>query len=187
MVPLAVVRSLTFHVLSGEESVAMCGEHWPSDVMRSAFDIFLFVFIYIIPGTVVIFSYSSTGCTLMSGDTILQRTGSEACHADKVIAGRKRLARMLLVLAILFAISWMPYHAVNLYMDISSRSSTDTFPSILSYALLLGHSHSAQNPVLYCFMNSSFKRGLRNLMRCRTAPTVTTRVSRTPSCSIHVY
>ena len=176
MVPLAVVRSITFHGLSDEESVAMCGEHWPSDVMRIAFDAFLFVFIYIIPGTVVIFSYSSTGCTLMTGDTVLQRTGSELCQADKILAGRRRLARMLLVLAILFALSWMPYHAIYLYTDFSSRSPADT-SLILSYAVLLGHSHSAQNPVLYCFMNASFKRGLRNLMKCRTEPTVTTRVS----------
>ena len=183
MVPLVVVRSITFHGLSDEESVAMCGEHRPSDVMRTAFDAILFVFIYIIPGTVAIFSYSSTGCQPMTGDTVLQQTGSELCQADKILAGRRRLARMLLVLAILFALSWMPYHTIYLYTDFSSRSPADT-SLILSYVLLLGHSHSAQNPVLYCFMNTSFKMGLRNLMKCRTEPTVNTRVSVCLTCKL---
>ena len=177
MVPLAVIQSLTWHPLPSGEAVSLCGEHWPSVSTRTAFDIFLFIFIYVMPGTVVIFSYSSTGCTLLTGDRILQRTGSDVCHADNVMAGRRRLARMLLVLAILFAVSWMPYHAVNLYMDCSSQSGHGASLDVLSFALLLGHSHSAQNPVIYCFMNNSFKRGMRNLMRCRGAPTINDRVS----------
>ena len=46
------------------------------------------------------------------------------------------------------------------------RNKEDTLAA-LSFALLLGHSHSAQNPILYCIMNASFKRGMLAVMKCR--------------------
>jgi hypothetical protein len=74
---------------------------------------------------------------------------------------------MLLVLAVLFALSWMPYHAVSLYADFASNSETANSLTSLSFALLLGHSHSAQNPIVYCLMNNNFRNGMIGLLCCR--------------------
>ena len=168
MVPLAVVKTLsTSDTIMGLEKFSYCHEKWPSPTSRRLFDIFLFVFIYVIPGVIVTSSYTVTGCHLLSSEELLQRQNSDVCHSYKIMAGRRRVARMLLILAILFAVSWMPYHAVNLYMNFSSKREASNSLMTLSFALMLGHSHSAQNPILYCLTNNSFKRGMIGLLKCQ--------------------
>ena len=36
---------------------------------------------------------------------------------DRIMAARRRVARMLWVIAGLFAVSWLPYHTVSLYLN----------------------------------------------------------------------
>ena len=82
------------------------------------------------------------------------------------MAGRRRVARMLWVIAGLFAVSWLPYHTLSLYLNTVSDNDTVSL-TVLSVALLLGHSQSAQNPVVYCIMSSTFKHAMMSVLRCR--------------------
>jgi len=82
------------------------------------------------------------------------------------MASRRRVARMLWVVAGLFAVSWLPYHTVSLYLNFVSDNDTVAL-SVLSVALLLGHSQSAQNPIVYCIMSSAFKHAMTSALRCR--------------------
>jgi len=81
------------------------------------------------------------------------------------MAGRRRVARMLWVVAALFALSWLPYHTVSLYLNFVSDNDTVSL-TVLSVALLLGHSQSAQNPIVYCIMSSTFKHAMISVLRC---------------------
>ena len=89
----------------------------------------------------------------------------KSTHAPQ---GRKQLALMLLLLAVMFLLSWLPYCASKLYFDIYRERSSDLHTSMLISNLvnLLSHSHSAQNPFLYCVMNRPFKRQLHRLFGC---------------------
>ena len=168
MVPLAVIRSITTTPLMDGEIVVFCHEKWPTHRSRQIFDICLFVFIYVVPGAVVLVAYSSTGCLLLHSAPSLQRQDSDVYKSSKIMRGRRRVAHMLLVLAVLFALSWMPYHAVSLYADFGSKAQTESSLTALSFALLLGHSHSAQNPIVYCLMNRNYKTGMWALLCCRS-------------------
>ena len=171
MIPLVFIRHLAIHPLDPLQTLAFCHERWPGETSRRTYDIFLFVFIYVVPGVVVVVSYSSTGCHLLTGSGILQRQPSDASQNCRILAGRRRVARMLLALAGLFACSWLPYHIVSLYLDFQDeKESKSQSIAALSFALLLGHSHSAQNPILYCIMNSSLKKGMMGLLACRQTP-----------------
>ena len=163
MIPLLVVRTL--NVQKDIITMGFCHENWPGPSSRKIYDVILFIFIYVIPGTVVVVSYSATGCHLMTANRDLTRTDSEVSQLQKMVAGRRRVAKMLLVLAILFALSWLPYYTIMLYTDFNNTKGASL--TALSFALLLEHSHSAQNPVIYCIMNSSFKRGMLLLLRCQ--------------------
>jgi hypothetical protein len=165
MLPILIVRGITIHPMSTEEkTILYCHEQWTSMQHRQAFDIFLFIFIYIVPGGVVVSLHSASGCHLISGSQVLHRQGSVP-HGEKVVASRRRVARMLLLLALLFAASWMPYHIVILYMDFTPSAHHHVLP--LSLSLLLGHSNSSQNPLIYCLMNTSFRNGMKDLLSCR--------------------
>ncbi len=169
MLPLLFVKTLTVQPVQQGildlVTIPYCHESWPNPTSRQIYDATLIVIIYVIPGCLVISFYSATGRHLMSTNENLSRSNSETSHYMRVMAGRRRVAKMLLVVAVLFALSWLPYNIIVLYTDFNAHN--DTPLSALSFALLLGHSHSAQNPVIYCIMNSAFKKGMLTLLRCR--------------------
>ena len=167
MLPLLAVQTVTLEILPSGHAFAYCYENWNSVYGRRIFDCFLFVFIYVVPGSVVIVSYSLTGRHLVVSRT-LQRNNSLAGHSSRIMEGRRRVARMLLMLAALFAISWLPYHSTVIYMNFSGSGNGDSSMTVLSFALLLGHWHSAQNPVLYCITNANFWRATVAILKCRT-------------------
>lgn len=184
MLPLFLVRTLEYYSLSDGVTLAFCHERWQDlGNIRLGYDIFIFIAIYFVPGAIVIFAYSSIGCRLLSHDESLRRQcssskgrPSQQAH-DPIMAGRRRVARMLMVLAVLFAVSWLPYHTVSVYLNFVHENNLEARISLatLSVSLLLGHSHSAQNPIIYCVMSDSFKRGMTAILKCRKTNMAETR------------
>ena len=184
MAPLAAMRSVDSGHLPSGEQLSVCYEHWPSNRSRQAFDVTLCVFIYVVPGAVVAASYIATGRTLLSGGhhaALLRRNGDSTTSSggggfERALAGRRRAAIMLLLVALLFATFWLPYHVINLYLAFvpSSTVTSSAYGGraswwrwLASLSLLLGHSHSAQNPIIYFVMSKAFKRDLIALLTCR--------------------
>jgi hypothetical protein len=182
MLPLCLVRVLEEHPLSKPGGLVFCHEQWTSSRLRNIFDVFVVVFIYVVPSGAVIALYSATGRHLLRSGSSLRRQDSSMASSGRVMASRRRVARMLVTLAAMFVVSWLPYHLVILYMDFVQRKFQDSSLVALSFALLVGHSHSAQNPVLYCLMNTSFRRGLLKTLQCKSCKTEATLV-RVSACS----
>ena len=185
MLPLCLVRRLSEHRLPHGQPIYFCHERWTSVTLRKTFDVFLFVFIYVIPGGIVVTLYSRTGCHLLKSDKSLRRQDSDISSSGRIMAGRKRVARMLLILAALFALSWMPYHIIILYMDFARLKFLDETLVALYFSLLVGHSHSAQNPIVYCVMNRSFRQSLISIANCNIQHQNTSPLSRVSGCYIH--
>jgi len=180
MAPLAAMRSVDRIRLPSGHQFDLCHEDWPSKRARQAFDVFLCVFIYVVPGLVVATSYIATGRTLLSGGhdvALLRRDKDTTGGFERALAGRRRAAVMLLLVAGLFASFWLPYHVINLYLAFAPSSTVTSsgdgggspswIPWLASLSLLLGHSHSAQNPFIYFVMSRAFKRDLIALLTCR--------------------
>ncbi|KAI8787169.1 gastrin/cholecystokinin type B receptor [Biomphalaria glabrata] len=161
VMPIAFVNEVIKHALV---SNSYCTEIWPTHVMRQIYDISLVVCIYLVPGVTLVVLYILMGCRLWARDTNLQRQNSIS-HQDEVLLARRRLALMLIIVSLLFATSWLPYHIINICIDFEIDASGQlilTYP----FAILLGHSKSAQNPILYCFMHKGFHTFLLKLVRC---------------------
>lgn len=62
---------------------------------------------------------------------------------------RRRLANMLVAMVIVFAICWAPY----VVLRICSEAGVTVSAHILPFCLLLGHTHSAINPLVYYLSN----------------------------------
>ena len=78
----------------------------------------------------------------------------------RLVRERKRVAWILLLLAFVFAVCWLPYNTLNLMLD----NETSISATFLQYMLLLGHANSALNPVIYCVMSRNFRRSVKDLM-----------------------
>ncbi|KAB0790421.1 hypothetical protein PPYR_15210, partial [Photinus pyralis] len=85
----------------------------------------------------------------------------------KLVRERKRVAWILLLLALVFAFCWLPYNTINLLIDtrnVKSLDVIDKMSTMKPYMLLLGHANSALNPVIYCVMSRNFRRSVKELI-----------------------
>lgn len=82
-------------------------------------------------------------------------------QSSRIVRERKRVAWILLLLALLFACCWMPLQTVLLLNDIYDRQDHER---LRGYLLLLGHANSAINPIIYCVMSKNFRRSVKELV-----------------------
>ncbi|XP_073951805.1 neuropeptide FF receptor 2-like [Choristoneura fumiferana] len=145
--------------------VHFCTEEWPGLDTRKQFGMFSFTIVYAIPGSITIMSYAFMGRTLCSvkppfdideGNVSMQQ-------GLRLMKERKRVAWILLLLAVLFALCWMPYNIMQLLLDMYAVNAKD-LSVYLPYALFLGHANSAINPIVYCIMTRNFQRSVRKLL-----------------------
>ncbi len=73
--------------------------------------------------------------------------------------GRRRVVRMLVFVVAMFAISWMPYHVVNLYLDLNPKASRRAFVAMYVYPICqwLALANSSSNPLCFCFLSRTFR------------------------------
>lgn len=98
-----------------------------------------------------------------------------------MIRERRRVAKILLVLALVFAFCWLPYSVLSLILDLSSKADesgssgeengdvderlVNIATSLIPFTLLLGHVNSVVNPLLYCLLSKNFRRSVTDLIR----------------------
>ncbi|XP_051171663.1 RYamide receptor-like isoform X2 [Leptopilina boulardi] len=140
----------------------------PFGIHAHIFGAVCFVLVYAIPGFIVIISYSMMGRTLCARkppfdcDSIEGSASSQ--QGFRLVRERRRVAWILLILAILFALCWLPYNVLRLLVDLGVISEGRTISDVLSYCLFLGHANSALNPMVYCFMTRNFRRSVSELL-----------------------
>lgn len=108
----------------------------------------------------------------------LSLTHRNFLQSSRLVRERKRVAWILLSLALLFALCWLPHHIALLVGDLKHEVDRET----AKYLLLLGHSNSAINPIIYCLMSRNFRRSVKDLFFRRTI----LRNSRTENLRIQV-
>ena len=158
--PMLHVRTVyTMDFSDFDISLSYCIEDWPKEMDRKVYSVVLLFVTYIKPIIVIITCYSLIGKKLCS-DEFHRRTSDSS---STVMLGRKRVARMLIALIAVFVFCWLPYNVTSLSLDLTDQYRD---ARILPYTLLLGHAHSAVNPVLYWFLNKSFRHCMKRALRC---------------------
>ncbi|XP_018317978.1 gustatory receptor 10 [Mycetomoellerius zeteki] len=148
----------------------MCIEDFTSlGIKRDVFGSIHFVFSTAIPCLVVLLAYSMIGFTLWSKKPPFDcdnRDSASSRQSSKLRHDRKRVASILLFLAILFALCWMPYNIAKFLIDLDVIGPSPSTNDTLKYFLFLGHANSALNPVVYCWMTRGFRQKLVKILRC---------------------
>ncbi|XP_024222587.1 orexin receptor type 1-like isoform X1 [Bombus impatiens] len=150
----------------------ICSEDFkPLGIQAPLFGAVCFVLVYAIPGFVVILSYSMMGRTLCARkppfdcDSVEGSASSQ--QSFRLVRERRRIAWILLLLAVFFALCWLPYNVLMLLIDLGAVGGKTTRDA-LSYCLFLGHANSALNPVVYCVMTRNFRRSISEILCCGT-------------------
>ncbi|CAK1552747.1 unnamed protein product [Leptosia nina] len=148
-----------------EKSVQFCTEKWPDSIRKDVYGVFSFILVYAVPGCIVVISYSLMGRRLCSVLPPFDQAEGSANSQQRLrlVRERKRVAWILLLLAVLFALCWLPYNILQLLLDINAVE-VETVATVMPYTLLAGHANSAINPIVYCLMTRNFRRSLRKLL-----------------------
>ncbi|KAK9884001.1 hypothetical protein WA026_004936 [Henosepilachna vigintioctopunctata] len=150
-------------------SFEMCEENWNNftTIKREKMGWIWFFCTFAIPGAIMIFGYSMMGKTLCStAPPIDNNGGSYMLQRSRVIRSRKRVACILLLLAFVFGICWLPYHMLLLLFD-THKAENEPIKELRTYLLLLGHSNSAFNPIIYCTLSRRFRNSILKLCKIK--------------------
>ncbi|PIK48719.1 putative cholecystokinin receptor type A [Apostichopus japonicus] len=86
---------------------------------------------------------------------------------------KKRVVRMLIVLVLLFFIAWTPTWILNMWYVVNRARALKLvrrFPHMLLVIRLMSYASACVNPIVYCFMNRSFRNGFLEVFKCCTGP-----------------
>uniref|UniRef100_A0A8C4Z8Q4 Neuropeptide FF receptor 1 n=1 Tax=Gadus morhua TaxID=8049 RepID=A0A8C4Z8Q4_GADMO len=127
-----------------------CRENWPTQQMRKVYTTVLFASIFLAPLALIVIMYARIGLTLFKTTSVSRK--------------KKRAVKMLLVVALLFVVSWLPLWTLMLLSDYASLSARQhRVLNIYVYPLShwLAFFNSSVNPIIYGFFNDNFQRGFQ--------------------------
>ncbi|KAI5103653.1 pyroglutamylated RFamide peptide receptor-like, partial [Silurus meridionalis] len=74
---------------------------------------------------------------------------------------KKRAVKMMITIVLLFTICWAPFHTVHMlfeYYNLEQKYDEVTLNMIMAVVQAIGFSNSFNNPIVYAFMNETFKK-----------------------------
>ncbi|XP_054028475.1 neuropeptide FF receptor 2 [Dryobates pubescens] len=166
-VMLQIQEEKRFRVVLGRGNqtlpVYWCREAWPEPGMRRVYTAVLFANIYLAPLSLILLMYARISVALSS--PALPVPG-EPGRRRRLGGGRKKqkVIKMLMVVAALFTLSWLPLWTLMLLSDYAELSALQ-LQVINVYLYPLAHwlafFNSSINPIVYGFFNENFRRGFR--------------------------
>ncbi|KAM6931418.1 neuropeptide FF receptor 1 like 2 [Xenentodon cancila] len=157
-----------------------CYENFSNPQMRKIYTAVLFAHIYLVPLTVITLMYVSIGVKLCS--SVVANREPQQANATVQAGGRRqgqpmisqkkiKVIKMLIVVALLFMLSWLPLWTLMMMADYGGLDS-DQLDLLTSYIFPFAHwlafSNSSVNPIVYGYYNKNFKRGFQAV--CKSKP-----------------
>ncbi|XP_004573337.1 cholecystokinin receptor-like isoform X1 [Maylandia zebra] len=103
-----------------------------------------------------------------SSSTVQVKTERARSNTSEAkLQAKRRVIRMLMVIVALFFICWMPLFTVNTWKAFDMKSVTKALSGApISFIHLLSYTSACVNPIIYCFMNTRFRKALLSTFAC---------------------
>nr|XP_006814051.1 PREDICTED: tachykinin-like peptides receptor 86C-like [Saccoglossus kowalevskii] len=139
-----------------------CSEGWPTETSSVVYETFVMCMTYFVPLLVLSFTYIKVGCRLwgrqLPGNANQARDRSHMRSTRKVI-------KMLVVVLLMFALCWIPLHIFNIIQRVHrDLKQHEIIRAVNAILLWIAMSNSFVNPIIYSFMNDSFRKELYFLL-----------------------
>ncbi|KAK2905970.1 cholecystokinin receptor [Channa argus] len=109
--------------------------------------------------------------TMATSGRALKAERPRSNTSEAKLEAKKRVIRMLVVIVVLFFLCWMPLYCANTWRafdDISAKRALSGAP--IAFIHLLCYTSACVNPIIYCFMNTRFRKALLATFSCCVAP-----------------
>jgi len=154
--PLAIYMKLYEEVENGEIKY-QCKESWPIPMSKRFFNLASYVLQYLIPFTVITYSYVKVWIVLSKRTRPGTRREQEREHIE--LKRKKKTNRMLVAMVVIFAGCWMPLNCVHLLMEFHEPFNTKSYSSTVFFiAHVIAMSSTIYNPFLYAWLNDNFRK-----------------------------
>ncbi|XP_061735164.1 cholecystokinin receptor [Nerophis ophidion] len=91
--------------------------------------------------------------------------------SEAKLEAKKRVIRMLVVIVVLFFLCWMPLYCANTWRAFDGKSAKRALSGTpIAFIHLLSYTSACVNPIIYCFMNTRFRKALLTTFSCCFAP-----------------
>ncbi|XP_062307199.1 neuropeptide FF receptor 2a [Osmerus eperlanus] len=170
-VMLQVTKEQTVRILLGDGNQTRpfywCRENWPSQEMRKIYTTVLFANIYLAPLSLIVIMYARIGITLFK--TAVPTVGKPGHDNRNMVSKKKlRVIKMLLIVALLFIVSWLPLWTLMMLSDyarLTEHQHRVINIYIYPFAHWLAFFNSSVNPIIYGFFNENFRRGFQAVFK----------------------
>ncbi|KAM4672107.1 LOW QUALITY PROTEIN: pyroglutamylated RF-amide peptide receptor [Amazona ochrocephala] len=146
-----------------EKVYVCCLEEWASPIYQKVYTTFILVILFLLPLVLMLFLYTKIGYELW-----LKKVGGASVHQtihesemSKISRRKKRAIVMMVMVVLLFAVCWAPFHVIHVMIEYSNfeREYDDvTVKMIFAIVHIIGFLNSICNPIVYAFMNENFKK-----------------------------
>lgn len=147
-------------------TVYWCREDWPNQEMRRIYTTVLFATIYLAPLSLIVIMYARIGASLFK--TSAHSTGKQRLEQWHVSKKKQKVIKMLLTVALLFILSWLPLWTLMMlsdYADLSPNKLRVINIYVYPFAHWLAFCNSSVNPIIYGFFNENFRSGFQDAFR----------------------
>lgn len=119
-------------------------------------DLCTFVFSYLLPVLVLSLTYARTLRYLWrTVDPVAVGSGSQRA--------KRKVTRMIVIVAVLFCLCWMPHHALILCVWFGRFPLTRVTYALRILSHLVSYANSCVNPIVYALVSKHFRKGFRKI------------------------
>ncbi|XP_007443057.2 neuropeptide FF receptor 2 [Python bivittatus] len=168
-VMLKVKEEKHFRVMLGDDNqtraIYWCLEDWPNQDMRKIYTTVLFANIYLAPLSLIVIMYARIGITLFN---TVPASGKQGHERHSVYRKKLKVIKMLIIVALLFILSWLPLWTLAMLSDYADLNQTQLQLIniyVYPFAHWLAFFNSSVNPIIYGFFNENFRRGFQAAFR----------------------
>ncbi|XP_058055657.1 tachykinin-like peptides receptor 99D [Anopheles bellator] len=146
----------------------LCYAEWPDgasnhSAQEYAYNIVFMILTYFLPIGSMTYTYARVGLELWGSKSIGECTQRQLEN----IKSKRRVVKMMMIVVIIFAVCWLPFHfyfiITSYYPDLTKKPYIQEVYLAIYW---LAMSNSMYNPIIYCWMNSRFRRGFQQFFRC---------------------
>ncbi|XP_059168360.1 orexin/Hypocretin receptor type 1-like [Physella acuta] len=145
--------------------------------LRIIYNWFIIITLYIVPMIIIAIFYLIISHHLWHvrvPGTAVRTSNHESnqgyrTHAEVQLASRKKVAKMLIAIVLLFAACYFPINLIFILRQagvLEAYNESSILPVVFMCAHLLCYINSAFNPLIYNFMSVKFKKEFRNVFSC---------------------
>ncbi|KAL7289374.1 hypothetical protein TKK_0016577 [Trichogramma kaykai] len=120
------------------------------------YNVCFMILTYFLPIGAMCFTYARIGLELWGSQSIGEATQRQIEN----IRNKRRVVKMMMIVVVIFAVCWLPYHIWFIVISLMPHVTTNSYAQEVYLAIYwLAMSNSMYNPMIYCWMNSKFRRG----------------------------